>query len=90
MARKLKSDRVLFFSTLLLVFASIVMVYSASAMLAQTRYSNPYLFLAKQVVWAVLGAFYLLLFFPVAMVIGRPLIERWRRPPPEEVPGAAG
>ncbi len=55
MARKLKSDRVLFFSTLLLVFASIVMVYSASAMLAQTKYSNPYLFLVKQALWAALG-----------------------------------
>ena len=34
MARKLKSDKVLFFATLLLVFASIVMVYSASAVMA--------------------------------------------------------
>ena len=34
MARKLKSDRVLFMATLLLVCASIVMVYSASAVVA--------------------------------------------------------
>ena len=31
-----------------------------------------------EVVWVVLGAFYLLLFVPVAIVLGRPLLERWR------------
>ena len=55
MARKLKSDRVLFTATLLLVFASIVMVYSASALVAAERYQQPYLFLTKQVLWAALG-----------------------------------
>ena len=35
MARKLKSDKVLFLATLLLVLASIVMVYSASAAMAE-------------------------------------------------------
>jgi putative peptide zinc metalloprotease protein len=46
-------------------------------------------FASPQVVWAVLGAFYLLLFVPVGMVLGRPLMERWRRAP-KEVAGAAG
>jgi cell division protein FtsW len=55
MARKLKSDRVLFGATLLLVFASIVMVYSASAVMAMERYQQPYLFLIKQVMWTALG-----------------------------------
>ena len=55
MARKLKSDRVLFTTTLLLVCASIVMVYSASAVLADQRFDQPYLFLIKQAMWAVLG-----------------------------------
>jgi cell division protein FtsW len=55
MARKLKSDRILFLATILLVGLSIVMVYSASAMLAQERYQQPYLFLTKQLMWAVLG-----------------------------------
>jgi putative peptide zinc metalloprotease protein len=32
----------------------------------------------EEVVWSVLGAFYLLLFVPVALVIGRPLWERVR------------
>jgi cell division protein FtsW len=55
MARKLKSDRVLFMATILLVFLGVVMVYSASAALALDRTSRPYQFLAKQGMWAVLG-----------------------------------
>ena len=56
MARKLKSDKLLFLATLLLVCASVVMVYSASAVLAMDRYQQPpYFFLFKQVTWAVLG-----------------------------------
>ena len=42
-----------------------------------------------EVVWSVLGAFYLLLFVPVAIVIGRPLRER-RRSRAGEVAGASG
>jgi cell division protein FtsW len=55
MARKLKSDKVLFAATLLLVCSSIVMVYSASAVLALERFHQPYLFLTKQAMWAALG-----------------------------------
>ncbi len=55
MARKLKSDKLLFLATLLLVLASIVMVYSASAVVAMERFHRPYLFLIKQVMWASLG-----------------------------------
>ena len=55
MARKLKSDKLLFLATLLLVLASIVMVYSASAVLAMDRFHRPYLFLIKQAMWASLG-----------------------------------
>jgi len=55
MARKLKSDRILFLATILLVGLSIVMVYSASAVVALERYHQPYFFLTKQVMWATLG-----------------------------------
>lgn len=55
MARKLKSDRLLFGATLLLLSASVVMVYSASAVVALARYGQPYLFLFKQITWALLG-----------------------------------
>jgi len=49
MARKLKSDRILFVTTLVLVCIGIVMVYSASAALAESR------FLGKQLMWVALG-----------------------------------
>jgi cell division protein FtsW len=55
MARKLKSDPVLFMATLLLVCAGVVMVYSASAIVAFERYQQANLFLTKQALWAVLG-----------------------------------
>ena len=65
MARKLKTDKLLFMATLLLVCASVVMVYSASAVLAMDRYQQPYLFLAKQLTWAIVGVF---LFFTVMRI----------------------
>lgn len=55
MARKLKADRVLFSATLLLVCTSIVMVYSASALVALERFDQPYLFVTRQAMWTVLG-----------------------------------
>jgi cell division protein FtsW len=55
MARKLKSDRVLFIATIVLVGLGIVMVYSASAVVMMERYQRPYLFLTKQAMWAALG-----------------------------------
>jgi cell division protein FtsW len=55
LARKLKIDRVLFTATLLLICVSVVMVYSASAVIALERFQQPYLFLTKQALWSVLG-----------------------------------
>ncbi len=55
MARTLKYDRVLFTATLLLVCASVVMVYSASALVALERYQQSDLFVTKQVMWVVMG-----------------------------------
>jgi cell division protein FtsW len=54
-ARKLKSDKVLFIATLLLVCASVVMVYSASAVWAEQTFGQSDQFLTKQALWAVLG-----------------------------------
>jgi cell division protein FtsW len=65
MARKLKSDKVLFTATLLLVCTSVVMVYSASAVIALERYHQPYFFLLKQAAWALIG----LSFLPIVMRI---------------------
>lgn len=55
MARTLRSDKVLFLATLLLVGISLVMVYSASAMPALEELEAPGFFLGRQVIWAVLG-----------------------------------
>jgi cell division protein FtsW len=55
MARKLKSDKVLFIATILLVGLSVVMVYSASAPMALQRYGNASRFLVTQSMWALLG-----------------------------------
>ena len=55
MARKLKSDKLLFIATLLLVCTGIVMVYSASAVMAMEKFQTPYLFLGKQLAWALMG-----------------------------------
>ena len=61
MARKLKIDKVLFTATLLLICISVVMVYSASAVIALERFQQPYLFLTKQALWSVLGLAVLLI-----------------------------
>ena len=55
MARKLKSDKLLFTATVLLVCTSVVMVYSASAVVAMQNNGDPYLYLFKQGTWALLG-----------------------------------
>ena len=55
MARKLRSDPVLFIAAVLLVGLSIVMVYSASAVVAMERMGRPSLFLVKQAMWTALG-----------------------------------
>ena len=63
MARKLKSDKLLFTATLLLVCTSVVMVYSASAVVAMETNHDPYLYLFKQATWALIG----LVLMPVIM-----------------------
>jgi cell division protein FtsW len=73
MARTLKSDKMLFLLTLLLVGASVVMVYSASTVLAMNKQGDPYYFLYKQVTWAVLG-------FLVLFVTMRIDYHEYRRP----------
>lgn len=55
MARKLQSDKWLFLATLALVCVSVVMVYSASAVIADQRGEGQYFFVRKQAMWAVLG-----------------------------------
>lgn len=55
MARTLKTDKLLFLATLLLVGTSIVMVYSASSFLAMVKHQSPAFFLFKQSIGVILG-----------------------------------
>ncbi len=55
MPRKLVPDMWLFAGVVALVSVGVVMVYSASAILATDRFHDPYFFLKKQLFWAVLG-----------------------------------
>jgi cell division protein FtsW len=55
MARRLESDRILFGMTVILVFFGLLMVFSASAVLAQQQYHSTYYFLIRQAIWSVAG-----------------------------------
>ena len=55
MAKRVSVDRWLFTVTMLLVFVGLVMVFSASAVMAKDRYGSPYAFLLRQLLWAVAG-----------------------------------
>jgi cell division protein FtsW len=48
-------DKWLFFITMLLVVAGLVMVFSASAVVAQERFHSPYAYLGRQAIWVVAG-----------------------------------
>ncbi len=55
MAKRVSVDRWLFTVTMLLVFVGLVMVFSASAVMARERFGSEYAFLSKQLLWAVAG-----------------------------------
>jgi len=55
MAKRVSVDRWLFTVTLLLIFAGLVMVFSASAVMAKERYGSGYFFLLRQLGWAAAG-----------------------------------
>jgi cell division protein FtsW len=55
MAKRVSVDRWLFAVTMLLVFVGLVMVFSASAVMARERFGSPYAFLSKQLIWAAAG-----------------------------------
>lgn len=55
MAKRVSVDKWLFGVTLLLVAIGLVMIFSASAVVAAERYHTPYYFVLRQLVWAVAG-----------------------------------
>jgi cell division protein FtsW len=55
MAKRVGVDKWLFFTTLLLVVVGLLMVFSASAVVAQARYHSPYIDVGRQAAWALAG-----------------------------------
>jgi cell division protein FtsW len=55
MAKRVGIDKWMFCTTLLLVVAGLVMVFSASAVVAQERYHSPYMSVGRQAGWAAAG-----------------------------------
>lgn len=55
MAKRVSVDRWLFTVTMLLVFVGLVMVFSASAVMAREKFHSPYAFVLRQLLWAVVG-----------------------------------
>ncbi len=55
MAKRVSVDGWVFTVTMLLVFVGLVMVFSASAVIAKDRYGSGYYFLFRQMVWACSG-----------------------------------
>jgi cell division protein FtsW len=55
--RRLESDRWLFGVTLALCFVGAVMIFSASAMTAESKFGHAYYFLLRQAIWLLIGLF---------------------------------
>ena len=55
MAKRVGVDKWLFFTAIVLVLFGLVMVFSASAVMARDRFGSPYYFVVRQSLWAVFG-----------------------------------
>src|SRR6266487_3453499 len=55
MARKLSPDKWLFATTVGLALFGVVMVYSASAMLAESEHHSQFYYVIKQGIWTAIG-----------------------------------
>jgi len=55
MAKRVSVDRWMFTVCLLLAFVGLVMVFSASAVMAKERFGSPYSFVLRQLAWAIAG-----------------------------------
>jgi cell division protein FtsW len=75
MSRKLTYDRYLFGAAMLIIVLGLVMIYSASAMIAlqKTGKDNPYYFVARQLLWLLPGSI-------VMLVLMHLDLNRLRRP----------
>ncbi len=55
MPQLLKTDRYLFGAVVALVFFGLLMIYSASSVIAELKYKSPYYFLVRQVAWMLVS-----------------------------------
>jgi cell division protein FtsW len=55
MARQLQADKLLFGTVVILLLFGLIMVFSASAVIAQERFDSSYHFLFRQGFWAIIG-----------------------------------
>lgn len=55
MARKISSDKLLFTITVSLVMFGLIMIYSASAVIALEQYGSPFYYVLRQIIWCVLS-----------------------------------
>jgi cell division protein FtsW len=51
MAQKLKTDWILFTTIVVMVFFGVVMLYSASSVMAQLKFGSSWHFFARQLAW---------------------------------------
>jgi cell division protein FtsW len=72
-ARRVGIDKWLFAATLLLTGVGVVMVFSASAVLAGERFGSPYHFVVRQLGWALAG-------LAAMAVVMRVDYRRWKHP----------
>jgi len=73
MAKRVGIDKLLFAATLLLTGVGVVMVFSASAVLAGERFGSPYHFLFRQLGWALAG-------LTAMAVLMRVDYRKWKHP----------
>ncbi len=62
MAQRLKTDWILFFTVIVMVCFGLVIVYSASSIMAELKYKSSYVFIKQQVLWAI-ASFLIFMFF---------------------------
>jgi cell division protein FtsW len=76
MARRLQADKWLFAATIGLALFGIVMVYSASAIIAQEENHNQFIYVIKQASWTLIGfgAMYAAMYFDYRLLCNRSLI----------------
>jgi cell division protein FtsW len=65
MAKRVGVDKWLFFTTLVLVVAGLVMIFSASAIVDQEKYHSAYPFILTQAIWAAVGVLAMLVLMQI-------------------------